>query len=61
MIASAAPTEDVLQAIAVIDGHLKTLGDSYPDRGPLKAKFELFSLALIAFSYKYKLRYPIGG
>jgi hypothetical protein len=61
MSADAALPEAVLQAITVIDAHLKSLPDDNPDRSPLTTQFGVFCSALIAFSHKYNLRYLFGG
>jgi hypothetical protein len=60
MSADAALPEPVLQAITVIEKHIKALPEDAA-RPTLNTQFGLFCSALITFSTKHNLRYPIGG
>jgi hypothetical protein len=59
MLADAALPEDVLVAVTTIDKFLSTLPET-DDRRSLAAQFGVFCSALIAFSGRHHLRYPIG-
>lgn len=59
MPVDAAPPEDVLVAITVIDKYLSTLPETH-DRPSLPAQFGVFCSALIELSGKHHLRFPIG-
>ena len=59
MLAESALPEDVLVAITVIDKYLTTLPET-DDRPSLSSQFGVFYSALIAFSGRHHLRYPIG-
>ena len=59
MLADAALPEDVLVAITDIDKYLSALPET-DDRPSLPSQFGVFCSALIAFSGKHHLRFPIG-
>jgi hypothetical protein len=59
MLAEAALPEDVLVAITIIDKYLQSLPDA-GDSPPLGVQFAVFCSALIQFTGRHHLRYPIG-
>ena len=59
MPANAALPEDVLLAITTIDKFPATLPET-DDRPSLPAQFGVFCSALIQFTSRHHLRYPIG-